>query len=64
MAKVKKEPKPERWQTHVYLSADDFVRLKQIADQESRSTTMQIEYFLRQAIANYLRASLPSPEGR
>ena len=53
MAKVNKEPKPERWQTHVYLSADDFVELKKIADRESRSTTMQIEYFLRQAIANY-----------
>ena len=49
MAPVKKE----RWQTHVYLSEDDFVRLKSIAEKESRSTTMQIEFFLRKAIANY-----------
>jgi hypothetical protein len=40
-------------ETHVYLSSDDFVKLKQIADAESRSTTMQIEYFLRQAIGKY-----------
>lgn len=53
MAKVKKQPKPERWQTHVYLTLDDALKLKQIADAESRSVTMQIEYFLRQAIANH-----------
>lgn len=51
VAKVKKEAKPVRWQTHVYLSEDDSMRLKQIAEQESRSATMQIEYFLRWAIA-------------
>lgn len=52
-AKVKKEPKATRWQTHVYLSEDDFMKLKKIAEAESRSTTMQIEYFLRQALAKY-----------
>lgn len=46
--------KKERWQTHVYLTEDDFASLKMIADKESRSTTMQIEYFLRQAISAYL----------
>lgn len=51
--KAKKEPKATRWQTHVYLSEDDFVKLKKIAEAESRSTTMQIEYFLRQALAKY-----------
>ena len=50
---LKKEPKEARWQTHVYLNEGDFLRLKAIADKESRSTTMQIEYFLRKAIANY-----------
>lgn len=53
-AKVKKEPKPVRWQTHVYLSESDFMKLKRIADAESRSTTMQIEYFLRQALSKYV----------
>ena len=48
--------KSDRWQTHVYLSEDDFLRLREIAEKESRSTTMQIEYFLRQAIASYARA--------
>lgn len=43
----------ERWQTHVYLSEEDFVALKEIADKESRSTTMQIEFFLRQALYEY-----------
>lgn len=52
--KVAKEPKPERWQTHVYLTADDFANLKKIADKESRSTTGQIEFFLRKSIASYL----------
>ena len=59
MARVKKEPKPERWQTHVYLSAEDLVRLKQVADQESRSVTSQIEYFLRQALAAYKPSIAP-----
>jgi len=53
MSAVNKTPKPVRWQTHVYLSEGDFMRLKEIADKESRSTTMQIEYFLRKAIASY-----------
>lgn len=53
MSAVKKAPKSTRWQTHVYLSEDDFMKLKEIADKESRSTTMQIEYFLRKAIASY-----------
>lgn len=57
MTKAKKAPKPERWQTHVYLSADDFADLKKIADAESRSTTGQIEYFLRRAIADYKQTS-------
>jgi hypothetical protein len=45
--------KKYRWQTHVYLCEDDFVRLREIAEKESRSTTMQIEFFLRKAIAEY-----------
>ena len=53
MAKTKKEPKETRWQTHVYLTPDDFMRLKHIADTESRSMTGQIEYFLRRGIADY-----------
>lgn len=53
MPLLKKEPKQQRWQTHVYLTVDDFMRLKEIADKESRSCTMQIEYFLRKALANY-----------
>lgn len=54
--------KKDRWQTHVYLTEDDFLRLKQIAEKESRSTTMQIEYFLRQAIADYGEVVRPRPE--
>jgi hypothetical protein len=43
----------ERWQTHVYLTEDKFLELKRIAEQESRSTTGQIEYFLNRSIEAY-----------
>jgi hypothetical protein len=56
-------PRKERWQTHVYLTEEKFVALKQIAEAESRSTTGQIEYFLNRAIEAYLngKSSPASP---
>jgi hypothetical protein len=53
----------ERWQTHVYLTEEDFIALKEIADKESRSTTMQIEYFLRKAIAEHKALEQPIGAG-
>jgi hypothetical protein len=49
--KPHKEASEPRWQTHVYLSEADYAQLKQLADSESRSVTMQIQHFIRQGIA-------------
>ena len=54
--RAKKPPreKPEpKWQTHVYLSEADFLLLKEVADKESRSTTMQIQHFIREGLAKH-----------
>lgn len=46
--KIKK--KESRWETHVYLTVADYDLLKQIADRESRSVTMQIQHYIRTAL--------------
>jgi len=53
MVKVKppKEPKEERWQTHVYLTPADFKKLAEIAERESRSVTGQIQHYIRMGLA-------------
>lgn len=48
--KVAKEP---RWQTHVYLNEVDFKLLAEVSEKESRSTTMQIQHFIREGLAKY-----------
>lgn len=49
-ARKKAEPK---WQTHVYLNEVEFKRLVEVADEQCRSTTSQIEYFIRRGLAAY-----------
>lgn len=46
----RKETREPRWQTHVYLDEADYIALKQIADRESRSVTMQLQHFVRLGI--------------
>lgn len=53
--KPRKETKEPRWETHVYLNEADYLELKRIADQESRSVTMQLQHFVRLGI----RAATP-----
>ena len=50
VVKPRKEAQEPRWQTHVYLSEDDYAALKAVADRESRSMTMQIQHFIRMGI--------------
>jgi hypothetical protein len=42
-----KKSRDRRWQTHVYLDEDDYKQLREVADRESRSVTMQIQYYVR-----------------
>jgi hypothetical protein len=48
--KPPKKAKEPRWETHVYLNEADYLALKRIADQESRSVTMQLQHFVRLGI--------------
>ncbi len=52
--KERKQPQP-KWQTHVYLDEIDFALLKEVAERESRSTTMQIQHFIREGLAKHKR---------
>ncbi len=52
-AKKEKKPVKPKWQTHVYLDEIDFTLLKEIAERESRSTTMQIQHFIREGLAKH-----------
>ncbi len=50
---AKKKAKEPRWETHVYLTEQDYNLVKQIADEESRSVTMQIQHFIRTGLRVY-----------
>jgi hypothetical protein len=51
MKKSVKKPAKTRWQTHVYLDADDRAALEALAKRESRSVTAQITVFVRLGLA-------------
>lgn len=51
VTKPRKNQEP-RWETHVYLSEADYSKLKAVAEQESRSITMQIQHFIRVGLSN------------
>lgn len=43
----------DKWQTHVYLTEAEHKHLVQVAGEQCRSPTSQIQYFIRQALAAY-----------
>lgn len=52
MTKPRKTKEP-KWQTHVYLSAEQHKRLLQVAAEQCRSVTSQVEHFIRRGLDAY-----------
>lgn len=52
-AKKPRKVKEPKWQTHVYLSELDYKRLVIVSGDQCRSTTSQVEYFIRRGLDAY-----------
>lgn len=53
MKKPSKKAKEPKWQTHVYLTDSQYKHLLQVSEEQCRSTTSQIEYFIRRGLDAY-----------